>query len=105
MHFVIKAGLVVVAAFITSSIFVGQRRDGGVWEAAYRNQSIALTQLLSKDPNNIRARDEWGNSPLHWAAKGGSIQSINLLIVWRTAYGVWRMAYGVLQLLELFDSY
>ena len=50
-----------------------------VFKAAYEGDLSSIQKYLSEG-GGINARDKWNNTALHWAAKGGQIQTAKFLV-------------------------
>lgn len=51
-----------------------------VWELAYGGDVAQLQARLARDPPLVARLDDDGRQPLHWAASGGQVEAVRLLL-------------------------
>ena len=51
-----------------------------VYSACALNDTARLQELIDEDPKIVAAAEDYGMTPLHWAARAGSIQCAELLL-------------------------
>ncbi|MCP4725472.1 MAG: hypothetical protein GY863_10570 [bacterium] len=63
-----------------SSIYAMYTRSNDIFEAVKKGRKSEVESFLEKDPESVKANDESGNTPLHYAAYSGKNDIIELLI-------------------------
>jgi len=76
---VVPALLALLLAYITQ---VAQQLSAppSIFELAFRGQNEEIRQALAAGNASVTDVDAFGNSPLHWAAKGDRVSTVDLLL-------------------------
>ncbi|MFC1493132.1 ankyrin repeat domain-containing protein [candidate division KSB1 bacterium] len=79
---------VIILLICLSSIYAMYSQSNDIFEAARKGKKKDVESFLEKDPDLVSAKDENGNTPLHFAVYNGKDEIVELLILKNAAIDV-----------------